>query len=143
MSVRDRSMALNNAQQFVAAPSPPGKQAMVALVLLSTVLAVGAIKFSLVVFAVVFMAMVVVAGCSVLGARPFALFALVFSVPFFVAHHFVYRPNVGAGDGLVVYLTDLWVLWLMIDAVVRSQKGTSKSLQKFAGFLVPVILLLT
>jgi O-Antigen ligase len=144
MSVRVRSMALNSAtaQQFVAAPSPLGRQAMVALVLLSSVLAVAAIKFSLLAFALVFMAIVVVAGCSVLGARPFAVFALVFSVPFFLAHHFVYRSNVGAGDGLAVYLTDLWVLWLMVDAVLRRQKGTSKPLHNFAGFLVPVILLL-
>jgi hypothetical protein len=85
MSVRVRSMALNSAtaQQFVAAPSPLGRQAMVALVLLSSVLAVAAIKFSLLAFALVFMAIVVVAGCSVLGARPFAVFALVFSVHFF------------------------------------------------------------
>jgi O-antigen ligase len=144
MSNRVRTMALNGASapEFVADPSPLGKRATIALALLSALLAVAAIKFSLPAFAAVVLAMVVAAGCSALGARPFAVFGLIFSVPFSLAHHFVYRPNIGAADGLAVYLIDLWVVWLLVDAMVQRQKGTRKPLRDFAGFLVPVILLL-
>jgi O-antigen ligase len=144
MSNRVRTMALNGASapEFVADPSPLGKRATIALALLSALLAVAAIKFSLPAFAAVVLAMVVAAGCNALGARPFAVFGLIFSVPFSLAHHFVYRPNIGAGDGLAVYLIDLWVVWLLVDAMVQRQKGTRKPLGDFAGFLVPVILLL-
>jgi O-antigen ligase len=144
MSDRVHSMALNGASapKFVAGPSPLGKRATIALVLLSTALAAAAIKFSLPAFAAVVLAMVFVAGCSALGSRPFAVFGLIFSLPFSLAHHFVYRPNVGAADGLAVYLIDFWVVWLLVDGMVQRQKGTRKPLRDFAGFLVPVILLL-
>ncbi len=144
MSVRVRSMALNGASapEFVAGPSPLGTRAKIALVLLSSVLAVTAIKFSIVVFAAVVLAMVVVAGCSALGTRPFAVFGLVLSAGFSLSHHFVYRPNVGASDGLAIYLSDLWVIWLLVDAMVQRQKGTTKPLRDFVGFLAPVALLL-
>jgi O-antigen ligase len=144
MSDRVRTMALNGASapEFVAGPSPLGKRATIALVLLSSVLAAAAIKFSLSTFAAVVVAMVFVGGCSSLGAQPFAVFGLVFSVLFSLAHHFMYRPNVGAADGLAVYLSDLWVVWLLVYAMVQRQKGMRKPLRGFAAFLVPVILLL-
>jgi hypothetical protein len=145
MSNRVRTMALNGASapEFLAGPSPVGKGATIALVLLCSVLAVAATRFSIPAFAAVVVAMAFVAGCSALGARPFAVFGLIFCVPFSLAAHFVYRPNMGASDGLAVYLTDLWVVWLLVDAMVQRQKGTRKPLRDFAGFLVPVILLLT
>ena len=144
MSARVRTMALNGASapEFVAGPSPLGSRATIALGLVSSLLAVAAIKSSVPAFAAVVLALVVVAGCRVLGARPFAVFGLVFTAPLVLAHHFVYRPNVGAADGLVIYLGDLWVLWLLLDAMVERQKGTRKPLRDFAGFLVPVVLLL-
>jgi hypothetical protein len=144
MSNRVRTMALNGASEpeFVAGPSPLSKRATLALVLLSCLLAAAAIKFPLPAFAVVVLAIVFFAGCSAFGGRPFAVFGLVFSVPFSLGHHFVYQPNLGAGDGVAIYVIDLWVVWLLVDAMVQRQKGTGKPLRHFAGFLVPVILLL-
>jgi hypothetical protein len=112
MSNRVRSMAIYGASapEFVAGPSPLGKGTTIALALVSSLLAVAAIKFSLPAFAAVVLAMVLVAGCRALGSRPFAVFGLILSLPFSLAHHFVYRPR--------------------------------KPLRDFAGFLVPVILLL-
>jgi O-antigen ligase len=145
MSNRVRIMALNggSAPGFVAAPSPLGRRATIALVVLSSLLAAAAIKSSLPAFAAIVLAMLFLAGCSALGPQPFAVFGLVFSVPFSLGHHFVYRPNLGAGDGIAVYLIDFWVLCLLVDAMVQSQKGTRKPLRDFAGFLIPLALLLT
>jgi hypothetical protein len=144
MSDSVRTTVLNSAAApgLVVGLSPLGARAKVAIVLLSCVLAVAAIQFSLPVFAAVVLAMAVVAGCSALGARPFAVFGLVYSVPFVLTHHFVYRPNVGASDGLAIYLTDFWVIWLLIDAIVQQQQGTTKPMRDFAGFLLPVTFLL-
>jgi O-antigen ligase len=144
MSNQVRTMTLNggSAPEFVAGPSPLGKGAMIALALLTALLAAAAIQFSLPAFAAIVLAMMFVAGCSVLGSEPFAVFGLIFCVPFALSHHFVYRPNLGAADGLAVYLVDFWIVWLLVDAMIQSQKGTKKPLRNFAGFMVPVILLL-
>ena len=125
MSNRVRSMALYGASapEFVTGPSPLGKGTTIALALVSSLLAVAAIKFSLPAFAAVVLAMVLVAGCSTLGSRPFAVFGLILSLPFSLAHHFVYRPNMGASDGLAVYLTDLWVVWLLVDSLAKLKDG--------------------
>jgi O-antigen ligase len=145
MSNQVRTMTLNggSAPEFVAGPSPLGKGSMIALAVLIALLAAAAIQFSLPAFAVIFLAMLFVAGCSVLGAQPFAVFGLIFCVPFALSHHFVYLPNLGAADGLAIYLVDFWVVWLLVDAMLQRQKGTKKPLRDFAGFLIPVILLLT
>jgi O-antigen ligase len=144
MSNRVRTMALNgiSTPEYLAGPSSLGKRATIALVLLSSVLAAAAIKFPLPAFAAVVLAMILVAGCSVLGSRPFAVFGLIFTVPLSLSHHFVYRPTVGAADGLAVYLVDFWVVWLLVDEMVQRQKGTRKPLRDFAGFLIPVALFL-
>jgi hypothetical protein len=144
MSNHVHTTALNGASapSFVTGPSPLGTRVTLALVLLCSALAVAAINFSLPAMAAVVLFMVVVAGCSALGARPFAVFALVLSVPFSLTHHFVYRPNIGAGDGLSVYLSDVWVIWLLVHYIATRQKGTLKPLRDFLGFLVPLTLLL-
>jgi hypothetical protein len=140
-----QTMALNSASArgFVSAPSPLGKGTAVALGLLCAVLAVAAVRFYLPAIAAVVLLMAVVAGCSALGARPFAVFGLIYSVPFSLTHHLVYRPNVGAGDGLAVYPSDIWVIWLLLYYIVQRQKGSIKPLRDFVGLLVPLILLLT
>ncbi|HTZ60029.1 MAG TPA: O-antigen ligase family protein [Acidobacteriaceae bacterium] len=144
MSNRVRIMALNGASapEFVPGPAPLGYRTTIALVLLSALVAAAAIKFPLPAFAAVVLAIVFVAGCKVLGPRPFGVFGLIFSVPLYLSHHFVYRPNLGAADGVAVYVVDFWVVWLMVDAMIQRQKGTRKPLRDFAAFLVPVILLL-
>jgi O-antigen ligase len=104
--------------------------------------AAAAVKFPLEAFVAVVLAIVLVTGCKALGARPFGVFGLIFCLPLSLSHHFVYRPNVGASDGLVVYAIDFWIVWLMVDAMVQRQKGTEKPLRDFAGFLVPMVLIL-
>ena len=140
MASHVQTLALNKApaQRFVAGPSPLGKRGTMALVLLCPVLAVAAVHYYLPVFAAIAVLMVVVAGCSTLGARPFAVFGLVYSIPFHLTHHFVYRPNVGAGDGLAVYPTDVWVIWLLVYHIAERQNGSAKPLTGFGVFLVPL-----
>jgi hypothetical protein len=139
-----QTMALNSASArgFMSAPSPVRKSTIAWLVLLCAALAVAAVNFYLPAIAAVVLLMVVIAGCSALGARPFAVFGLVYTVLFPLTHHFVYRPNVGAGDGLAVYLSDFWVIWLLVYYLAQSQKGSVKPLRDFVSFLVPLILLL-
>ena len=98
MANRVHTMALNGApaQRFVAGPSPLGKRGTIALVLLCSVLAVAAaIKLS-----PPYLRPLPANGRGRRmlhpWARPFAVFGLVFSIPFYLTHHFVYRPNVGA-----------------------------------------------
>ncbi len=145
MASHVQTLALNKApaQRFVAGPSPLGKRGTMALVLLCPVLAVAAVHYYLPVFAAIAVLMVVVAGCSTLGARPFAVFGLVYSIQFNLTHHFVYRPNVGAGDGLAVYPADVWVIWLLVYHIAERQNGSAKPLTGFGVFLVPLVLLIT
>ena len=145
MASHVQTLALNEApaQRFVAGPSPLGKRGTMALVLLCPVLAVAAVHYYLPVFAAIAVLMVVVAGCSTLGARPFAVFGLVYSIQFNLTHHFVYRPNVGAGDGLAVYPADVWVIWLLVYHIAERQNGSAKPLTGFGVFLVPLVLLIT
>ena len=92
--------------------------------------------------AVVALIPAVMIGCSLFGARPVAVFGLIYSVPFSLMHHLVYRPNVGAADGLTIQLIDLWIIWLIIHYAYQRRHGTIKPIQGFSMFCIPLALLL-
>lgn len=101
-------------------------------------------SLSLAVAAVVSVAIIpaVIIGCSTLGSRPFAVFGLVFSIPFSVMHHLVYRPNTGAADGITVQLIDIWMVWLLIHYAYQHHHGNTRRLYGIAAFCFPLVLLL-
>lgn len=81
-------------------------------------------------------------GCLTMGSRPLAVFGLVYSVPFSLMHHFVYRPNIGAADGLTVELIDVWIVCLLIHYVAQCLKENVTPVHGLAAFCVPLTLLL-
>ena len=84
----------------------------------------------------------VLTGCWAFGARPFCVWGLVFSSSLQLVHHFIYRPYIGASDGLTIELTDLWTLGLLFFCASDHQKGIAKSVRGLRAFLVPIALLL-
>jgi O-antigen ligase len=92
--------------------------------------------------AVVALIPAVMIGCSLFGARPVAVFGLIYSVPFSLMHHLIYRPNVGAADGLTIQLIDLWIIWLVIHYAYQRRHGTIKPIHGFSMFCIPLALLL-
>lgn len=92
--------------------------------------------------AVVALIPAVMIGCSLFGARPVAVFGLIYSVPFSLMHHLIYRPNVGAADGLTIQLIDLWIIWLVIHYAYQRRHGTIKPILGFSMFCIPLALLL-
>lgn len=101
-------------------------------------------KFSyLLLLAIVAGVLAVMIGCRILGHRPFAVFALVYSVPFSLMHHFVYIPNTGAADGLTIELVDVWILFLLADYAWSVRMGTAKPVSGLKAFCIPTALLLS
>ena len=96
---------------------------------------------SLAVAAAGFLLVGIVASWAI-GLRPFAVFGLVYSIPFSLTHHLVYRPNTGAADGLTIDLIDIWMIGLLIHYAFQVRAGNVKPVHGLAAFCFPLMFLL-
>jgi hypothetical protein len=121
---------------------PAGSLATLVLVICCCLISKVAVSHLWLTIAAVGLIPLVVGASWAFGARPFAVFGLVFSSWSQLVHHFIYRPYIGASDGLTIELTDIWTIWLLILCAVEYQRGTTKTVLGLRAFLAPLALLL-
>ena len=88
-------------------------------------------------------ALVLAAASFMMGRAMVPIMGLTFTVPFDLVHHLTYVPGqIGASSGLTVDLTDLWVIWLVLEYGYARWKGEVRRAPGLAGIFLPMALLL-
>jgi hypothetical protein len=88
-------------------------------------------------------ALVLAAASFIMGRATVPILGLTFTVPFDLMHHLTYIPGqIGSSSGLTVDLTDLWVIWLVLEYGYARWKRNVRPAPGLAGIFLPMALLL-
>src|SRR5580692_4688947 len=88
-------------------------------------------------------ALVLATAILIMGRATVPILGLTFTVPFDLMHHLTYIPGqIGSSSGLTVDLTDLWVIWLVLEYGYARWKRNVRPAPGLAGIFLPMVLLL-